>query len=98
VHDVQAYMGHADIQTTMIYVHHQPKASAADKLSQLVTAATGAEGVSPTVSRTAENGAQLSATTGHRIARKYCGCTGLAATHNPSRAGSSPARAIEIAR
>ena len=23
LHDVQAYMGHADIQTTMIYVHHQ---------------------------------------------------------------------------
>ncbi|MGH2867103.1 MAG: tyrosine-type recombinase/integrase [Solirubrobacteraceae bacterium] len=40
LHDVQAYMGHADIQTTMIYVHHQPKAAAADKLSQLVAAAT----------------------------------------------------------
>jgi integrase len=39
LHDVQAYMGHADIQTTMIYVHHQPKAAAADKLSQLVAAA-----------------------------------------------------------
>ncbi len=69
LHDVQAYMGHADIQTTMIYVHHQPKASAADKLSQLVSAATdlssvrdAPEGVSRTVSRTAENGAQLSAT------------------------------------
>ena len=64
LHDVQAYMGHADIQTTMIYVHHQPKASAADKLSKLVAAATGAESVSPTVSRTAENGAQVSATQG----------------------------------
>jgi integrase len=30
LHDVQAYMGHADIQTTMIYVHHQPKTAAAD--------------------------------------------------------------------
>lgn len=58
LHDVQAYMGHADVQTTMIYVHHQPKAAAADKLSQLVASAF----VSPTVSRTAENRAQLSAT------------------------------------
>ncbi len=41
LHDVQAYMGHADIQTTMIYVHQQPKAAAADKLSQLVADATG---------------------------------------------------------
>jgi len=62
LHDVQAYMGHADIQTTMIYVHHQPKATAADRLSQLVAQATGAETVSRTVPRNAENGAQLSAT------------------------------------
>jgi integrase len=41
LHDVQAYMGHADIQTTMIYVHHQPKTAAADQLSQLVAAQTG---------------------------------------------------------
>jgi integrase len=64
LHDVQAYMGHADIQTTMIYVHHQPKAAAADRLSELVAKATGTEAVSPTVSRNAEfdrNSAQLSA-------------------------------------
>jgi integrase len=41
LHDVQAYMGHADIQTTMIYVHHQPKTAAADRLSELVARATG---------------------------------------------------------
>ena len=35
--DVKAYMGHADIATTMIYVHHVPQIDAADKLSQLVT-------------------------------------------------------------
>ncbi len=35
--DVRAYMGHADIQTTMIYVHHVPQVDAADKLSRLVT-------------------------------------------------------------
>jgi len=39
LHDVQAYMGHADIQTTMIYVHHQPKATAAGQLSALVSRA-----------------------------------------------------------
>jgi len=32
--DVQAYMGHSDIQTTMIYVHHVPKTAAADTLSR----------------------------------------------------------------
>ncbi len=39
--DVKAYMGHADIATTMIYVHHVPQIDAADKLSQLVTDAQG---------------------------------------------------------
>ena len=42
LHDLQAYMGHADIQTTMIYVHHVPKVEAADTLSRLVDAETGA--------------------------------------------------------
>jgi integrase len=35
---VQGYMGHADIQTTMLYVHHQPKTSDADALSSAVAA------------------------------------------------------------
>jgi integrase len=53
--DVQGYMGHADVQTTMIYVHHQPKAAAAAQLSDLVARATGADSdVSRTVSRNAE--------------------------------------------
>lgn len=34
--DVKAYMGHADIQTTMIYVHHVPQHDAADRLSRVV--------------------------------------------------------------
>jgi len=34
--DVKAYMGHADIQTTMIYVHHVPRHDAADRLSRLL--------------------------------------------------------------
>ena len=37
--DVKAYMGHANIDTTMLYVHHVPQHDAADKLSALVTAA-----------------------------------------------------------
>ena len=34
--DVQAYMGHADVTTTMIYVHHVPKHGAAGALTALV--------------------------------------------------------------
>ena len=34
--DVKAFMGHADIQTTMIYVHHVPQHDAANKLSRLL--------------------------------------------------------------
>jgi integrase len=36
--DVKAFMGHADIQTTMIYVHHVPQHDAADRLGELVDA------------------------------------------------------------
>jgi integrase len=35
--DVKAYMGHADIHTTMLYVHHMPQADAAEKLTRLVS-------------------------------------------------------------
>jgi integrase len=35
--DVQAYMGHADIKTTMRYVHHVPKHDAAERFSQFVS-------------------------------------------------------------
>lgn len=34
--DVKAYMGHEDVSTTMIYVHHVPRHDAADKLSALL--------------------------------------------------------------
>jgi integrase len=37
--DVKAYMGHADIATTMIYVHHVPQIDAAEKLSRALQAA-----------------------------------------------------------
>jgi integrase len=36
--DVKAYMGHADIQTTMIYAHHVPRHDAADQLTNLLRA------------------------------------------------------------
>jgi integrase len=49
LHDVQAYMGHADIQTTMIYVHHQPKTAAADALTRIVAAASGTAEVGPEI-------------------------------------------------
>jgi integrase len=34
--DVKAFMGHADIATTMVYIHHVPQSDAAAKLSKLV--------------------------------------------------------------
>lgn len=40
--DVKAYMGHADIATTMIYVHHVPQVDAAEKLSAALKAASTA--------------------------------------------------------
>ena len=47
--DVKAYMGYADIATTMIYVHHVPQHDTAAKLSAAVTqaASTGGLGVDP---------------------------------------------------
>jgi len=37
--NVKAYMDHADIATTMIYVHHVPQDDAADKLTKVVAGA-----------------------------------------------------------
>lgn len=55
--DVKAYMGHADIQTTMIYVHHVPAADAAERLSGAVRSSgdfvTGIAGDRPKVARAA---------------------------------------------
>jgi integrase len=36
--DVMAYLGHSDIQTTMIYVHHVPKNDAAERLADVLEA------------------------------------------------------------
>ena len=53
--DVQAFMGHADVATTMLYVHHVPQVDAAEKLTRLVAATDGLPMiVSRTVSPTAE--------------------------------------------
>jgi len=35
--DVKAYMGHADISTTMVYVHHVPQHDAAERLGRVVS-------------------------------------------------------------
>ena len=51
--DVKAYMGHANIETTMRYVHHVPQHDAADKLAALIATET----VHPTVHRTAGSSA-----------------------------------------
>lgn len=37
--NVKAYMGHADVATTMIYVHHVPQLDAAAKLSRALAGA-----------------------------------------------------------
>jgi len=50
--DVKAYMGHADIATTMIYVHHVPQHDAADRLSaRLAKTATAAAALDRAVER-----------------------------------------------
>jgi integrase len=41
--DVKAYMGHADIATTMIYVHHVPQHDAADRLSARLASLSSTE-------------------------------------------------------
>jgi len=46
--DVKAFMGHADIATTMIYVHYVPQLDAADRLSRALRAAAGIESASAT--------------------------------------------------
>jgi integrase len=43
--DVKAYMGHADIATTMIYVHHVPQHDAADRLFRRLAKASTAAAV-----------------------------------------------------
>jgi hypothetical protein len=46
--DVKAFMGHADIQTTMIYIHHVPQHDAAERLSRLLEEQIpGAPGCTP---------------------------------------------------
>lgn len=42
---VQGYMGHADIGTTMLYIHHMPKTTDADALNRLVLGDVGGDGL-----------------------------------------------------
>jgi hypothetical protein len=45
--DVQVWMGHADIQTTMRYVHYVPQHDAAQRLGQLLEADNLAPNLAP---------------------------------------------------
>jgi integrase len=47
ISDVKAYMGHADIATTMIYVDHVPQLDAASKLSSALAAASAPAELAP---------------------------------------------------
>jgi hypothetical protein len=49
--DVQAWMGHRDIQTTMRYVHHVPKTDAAQRLGLLLDAENVAPNLAPSSRR-----------------------------------------------
>ena len=49
--DVKAFMGHAYISTTMIYVHHVPQHDAAEKLSAVLRATSSGEVVAREVDR-----------------------------------------------
>jgi integrase len=60
--DVQAWMGHVSISTTMRYVHHVPQHGQAAQLTAAFTPEDVPGTVSRTVSRNAEYGAQLSDT------------------------------------
>jgi integrase len=34
VGDIQTYMGHSDVKTTQVYMHHAPKHDAAQRLTE----------------------------------------------------------------
>lgn len=68
IHEVQAYLGHAQIQTTMIYVHAKPRTEDAARLGALIDGELGAVDLvpnlvpnSPDSEGTQRNSAQLKA-------------------------------------
>ena len=63
LHDVQAFMGHADIQTTMRYLHHVPKHDAGARFTDFIRQELSPN-VSRNISQTAENSEQLSPSPG----------------------------------
>jgi len=56
--DVKAYMGHADIATTMIYVHHVPQLDAAERLSTALRAGAEPLAINGSESSTVDGGSR----------------------------------------
>jgi hypothetical protein len=74
--DVKAYMGHAGIQMTMIYVHHVPRHDDADKLSRLLSASISDEvGCAPGARSRSEGGEEDAETAQSHMPRDAGGGT-----------------------
>lgn len=73
LHDVQAFMGHAHIATTMIYAHHIPRTDAAAKLTEFVNRERG--NLYPNLYPTAENSEEVSASRPLTQARRELSAT-----------------------
>jgi hypothetical protein len=90
---IKAWLGHAELKTTMRYLHHVPKHDDA----ALLTAAFAPENVPPDVPRTAEIGGQLSATA-PRKRRRRAMQHHTSRSPNPQVASSSPAGGAHVCR
>lgn len=58
--DVQHFLGHADVTTTAIYLHHVPQVDAADRFSAVVAKALGTLCADPREGSGTETGTELS--------------------------------------
>jgi integrase len=99
--DVKAYMGHANVATTMIYVHHVPQHDAANRLTQLLsergsagvgctTGASPAETETPVRPETAPEQELSPVSTPARTSRPRTSSPGTTAARRSSSGGPSP--------